>query len=303
MIDELIKAANAMHGAGISAKDWHDNLKTLPQVTAKAPCIRIWLTNDGHIHDLEPLPSELVGQLRKFEPDNGKSFPGFNVRPLFIQTLPDAEVKKAAKELDSKIKSGVIDWTEALSLADDLWAKDTIATINRIFTHVIVSLKEMCSNGDRLDPDETLMQLFNTVAKINAEQFQAEYCEKVKSKVSAGSLPLSFLLYWGKEGKESKFSVFLDIKDYRKYPVAHPKTIERLNILMSVGEVERASNSGGEGIDAYGLDNAALDKKFAKIVLPTLGGVILRSQVKEVPAQSRYDFCEAQTFHVGVESR
>jgi len=303
MIDELVKADNAMRDAGISAKDWHDNLKTLPQVTAKAPCIRIWLTNDGHIHDLEQLPSELVAQLRKFEPDNGKSFPGFNVRPLFIQTVPDAEIKKTSKELETKIRSSVIDWTEALALADDLWAKDTIPTINRIFSRISESLKKMCMTGGGLDPDETLMHLFNTVAKMNTEQFQDEYCKKVKEKVSAGTLPSSFLLYWGKEGKESKFSVFLDIKDYKDYPVAHPKTIERLNILISVGELERASNPRGEGTDAYGLDNAAQDKKFAKIVLPTLGGVILRSQVKEVPAQSRYDFCEAQTFHVGVESR
>ena len=28
MIDELVKAANAMGNAGISAKDWHGKLKT-----------------------------------------------------------------------------------------------------------------------------------------------------------------------------------------------------------------------------------------------------------------------------------
>ena len=55
--------------------------------------------------------------------------------------------------------------------------------------------------------------------------------------------------------------------------------------------------------DAYGLDTEALNDKLPEVALPILGGVILRSQVKAVPAQSRYDLCEAQTFHIGSESR
>jgi len=305
MIDELIKADNAMRDAGISAKDWYRKLKPLPNVTAKAPCIRIWLTGDGHIHDLEPISPERAAQLRKFEPDNGKSFPGFNVRPLYIQTLPDAEAKKASKVLEAKIKSSAVDWTETLSLADDLWAKDTIATIDRIFSRISESLKKMCLSSGRLDPDETLMRLFNVVAKMNAKQFQDEYCEKIKEKISGGALPLSFLLFWGKEGKESKFSVFLDIKEYKNYPVGDLKTIERLNaLLIGGGETEDIPTTTEDGsLDAYGLDTAALNEKFPEVTLPALGGVKLRSQVKEVPAQSRYGFCEAQTFHVGAEAR
>ena len=303
MIDELIKAANSMREAGISAKDWHPKLKPLPKVTTKAPCVRIWLTDDGHVYDLEPIPFELVTQLRKFEPDNGKSFPGFNVRPLYIHTLPDTEAKKFLKELETLIMSGLVDWTEVLTLADDFWAKDTIPTINRIFTHIIESLKEMCSTGGGFDQNGILMHLLNSVSKTNAARFHDEYCEKVKEKISAGVLPISFLLYFGKEGKESKFSVFLDVKDYKEYPVAHPKTIEQLNTLLSSGEVDDAVNSVDGDKDAYGLDKSSLNEKFPEVALPTLGGVKLRSQVKEVPAQSRYDFCEAQTFHVGSEAR
>ena len=83
MIDELVKAANAIEKSGIKPQDWHPKLKVLPKVSKNAPCIRIWLTPDGHIHDIEPLSKELAAQLRKYEPDNGKSLPGFNVRPLY----------------------------------------------------------------------------------------------------------------------------------------------------------------------------------------------------------------------------
>ena len=37
--------------------------------------------------------------------------------------------------------------------------------------------------------------------------------------------------------------------------------------------------------------------------MPVLGGVVLRSQVKIIPAQMRYHQCESRTFPVGVETR
>lgn len=267
------------------------------------PCSRIWLTNDGHLHDLEPLSPELTAQLRKFEPANGRSFPGFNVRPLYIRTLPSAKARQVSQELEAQIKSGVIDWAEALSFTDDLWAKDTYGKIDRIFSHVSKLLKEICLSSNDLDAGETLMRLFNIVEKMNVEQFQEEYCEKVKEKVSAGTLPLSQLLFFGKKGKEARFSVFLDINDYREYPVAHPKTIERINSLMTAGESKGILDHDIGDTDAYGLDASSLNEKFPEVTLPFLGRTILRSQVKEIPAQSRYGVCEAQTFHVGSESR
>ena len=72
---------------------------------------------------------------------------------------------------------------------------------------------------------------------------------------------------------------------------------------MSGRELGQVSNLGDGATDAYGLGIAGLDDKFPGITLPALGGVKLRSQVRVVPAQSRYGFCEAQTFHVGAESR
>ena len=100
-----------------------------------------------------------------------------------------------------------------------------------------------------------------------------------------------------------KYTLFLDVKDYRQYPVAHTKTIERLNSLLSSENPEQTTTPQTEETDAYGFDTSGLDKKFAEVVLPALGGVKLRSQVKAVPAQARYGLCEANTFQVGAESR
>ena len=316
MIDELVKAAHAMRDAGISAKDWHPKLKPLPKVTAKAPCVRIWLTDEGHIHDLEPLSPELAAQLRKFEPDLGKSLPGFNIRPLYRLVKTNDEIKKAGRgNAGEKLKA---EWTKEfletsanVRTSNDFWEKTREGLI-QCFGRVREDLEKLC--GDHLNKDETLQKFFEIVRKIDVEQFQEEYSAILQSKVMDSALPVTLMCYFvtsEKKQKEDsnsrepvpKFSVFLDLKDYKKYPVAHPKTIERLNILMSTNVAECASTSGEGSIDAYGLDSVALGEKFPEVLLPVLGGVKLRSQVKEVPAQSRYDLCEAQTFDVGAESR
>jgi len=316
MIDELVKAAKAMRNAGISAKDWHPKLKTLPKATAKKPCIRIWLTTEGHIHDLEPLSGEFAAQLRKFEPDNGKSLPGLNVCPLYRLVKTDDDIKKASRGKEGeKLKT---EWVqEFLKMSaderkqDDFWKK-TRGVLKQSFGRVREELEKHCK--DSLKEGEILQRFFEVIKKIEVEQFQEEYGSLLQQKILDGTLPFTLMCYFvdaAKKQKEDadsrvqvpKFSVFLDVKDYKEYPVAHPKTIERLNTLMIAGETEESLSPEGEDKDAYGLDATSLNEKFPEVALPALGGVKLRSQVKEVPAQSRYGFCEAHTFHVGSESR
>lgn len=316
MIDELVKAANAMQRAGIYAKDWHGKLKPLPQVKAKEPCIRIWLTNEGHIHNLEPISSELALDLRKFEPDLGKSLPGFNVQPLYRLVKTDDDIKRASRGMAGEMLK--TEWAKEFlkypadeRAKDDFWEK-TRDRLRQSFGRVREELEKNCK--DRLIEGETLQRLFEIVKKIEVERFQEEYCSLLQRKVLEGVLPIMLMCYFAtavkkqKEDADSripvpKISVFLDIVDYKKYPVARLETIERLNALLNGEESEQVLAPKDGGADAYGLDNTALGKKFDEVVLPSLGGVKIRSQVKEVPAQSRYDLCEAQTFHVGVEAR
>lgn len=303
MLDELFKAATAIEHAGLAAKDWHLKFKPLPKVTTKAPCVRVWFDSGGHIVDLEPLSAEHAAKLRKFEPDNGKSFPGFNVRPLFFRTLPEAEAKKFAKDAADKLKVSPVDWTSILAGTSDLWAKDTIKTVERVLTTISADLKEKCGN---LREDETLSRLFSTVSKTTALQFQAEYDEKLKGKVAEGKLPLATLLFWGAEGKETKTSIFLDVKDYKDVPVAHELTIARLNDLLladgNVGGTSCAASSAHP--DAYGADAVGSENpRMAQVAVPVLGGVFLRSQSSAIPAQNRYDLCEGATFTIGDTTR
>ena len=280
---------------------------------------RIWLTLDGHIHDIEALSEELAAQLRKYEPDNGRSLPGFNVRPLYRLVKTEDEIKKSGKgQAGERFK---VEWTKGFlnrdpteQASDDFWGK-TREGLMLSCGRVRDELEKFSTN--MLIEGETLKKFFKAVAQIDVEQFQKEYAEKLRQKITDGIFPHSLMCYFVDEEKKKKedsdsrtqvpkFSIFLDVLNYTDYPVAHEKTIGRLNDILcnnssdssvTVASIQKAA------CDAYGLDADTLSEKFPEVTLPILGGVKLRSQVKEVPAQARYDFCEAQTFHVGSESR
>lgn len=319
MIDELVKAASAIEKAGIKSQDWHPKLKILPKATKKTPCVRIWLTADGHIHDIEPLAEDLAAQLRKYEPDNGKSLPGFNVRPLFRLLKTKDDIKKISKgKAGEKVK---MEWIKDFlnrepteQEGDDFWEK-TREGLRLSCGRVRDELEKNCNNS--LMEGETLKRFFKVVALIDVAQFQKEYGEKLQRKITDGTLPITMMCYFVDEEKKKKedsdsrvpvpkFPIFLDVLDYTDYPVAHERTIARLNdILCNTPSDSTVANISKQNAkqDAYGLDADTLNEKFPEVALPILGGVILRSQVKAVPAQSRYDLCESQTFHVGSESR
>jgi hypothetical protein len=314
MIDELVKVAEAMDKANVVAMDWHPKLKVLPKVSKKAPCVRIWLTADGHVKNVDLLGEKQAVHLRKYEPDLGRSLPGFNVRPLYRLVRSTDECKKAPKEIAVALSKGNLDWKPFMQQEDDFWTK-TRDGLERCFGTVREELERSCAG--RFHQGETLQLFFDAVSQIDVPRFQEEYRDAVRCKIEVGELPPSLMCYFvtaekkQKEDSDSsvqvpKFSVFLDLVEYQEYPVAHEKTINRLNALL----LDRVTTTGNSEVsastndkDAYGLDARQMTDKFSNVALPFLGGVILRSQAKTIPAQKRYHQCESETFPAGVETR
>lgn len=90
MINELYKLSEAMEQAGISADTWHNKYYTLPNVTMKAPCIRITIAS-GKVVDLSTIDAKLAETLRRYGSNQG-FYPGMNIVPLY--RITDDAIKK-----------------------------------------------------------------------------------------------------------------------------------------------------------------------------------------------------------------
>jgi hypothetical protein len=82
MLNELYSLSATLESKNITVEEWYDDYCELPNVTAKAPCIRIWLSQDGSICGIESISVELAQSLRKFGNNQG-TFPAFNIVPLY----------------------------------------------------------------------------------------------------------------------------------------------------------------------------------------------------------------------------
>ncbi|MDR0536118.1 MAG: hypothetical protein LBG65_07250 [Puniceicoccales bacterium] len=313
MINELFNVATAMADAGITSPDWHPKLNKLKKSSEKEPCLRIWLTSDGRIDDVEAMPVELTAQLRKFEPDAGKSLPGFNLCPLFRIVKSEDEIKNAAKKLTASFVETDFSWEAFLSSAnaEDFWDR-TRSVLRQLKERVLPDMKKMFA--DKISEDEAISVFLNAFGKIDIEQFRNDYAAKVMAKAMAGTLPIGCVCHFvdqrkkRKEDTDSKTSIpkpqiFIDVRDYKEFSLSHPKSIARLNALLLAGNAGASSSESSGWKDAFGRSTTGVSRKFPAVQAPVLGGVILRSQVKAIPAQARYDLCDFKTFPAGDETR
>ncbi|MDR3554692.1 MAG: hypothetical protein P4L55_08050, partial [Syntrophobacteraceae bacterium] len=97
MLNELYHLSTVLEDCKITTAEWHRYLKPLPKATEKKPCYRIWLGSGGLVTGIAPMSQEKVAPLRKWERNNGNSFPGFNIQPLY--RITDEERKKSLKKM------------------------------------------------------------------------------------------------------------------------------------------------------------------------------------------------------------
>lgn len=98
MINELSSLSRALEQAGIVPSQSYRTYIPLPNVSAKAPCIRIWVKN-GQVVDFESIDQELAMQLRRFG-GNQASFPGLNLISLY--RITDESEKKLVTQCIEK---------------------------------------------------------------------------------------------------------------------------------------------------------------------------------------------------------
>jgi len=310
MLNELYHLSKILEITDIKIHDWHKDLKPLPNSSPKKPCYKIILGPDLAIAGIDPMKEELVACLRKWEPSNGNSFPGFNIQPLYRIT-DDGKKDHLKKWREGKVPVDLVliqEWIANEQAKN--WNSKFDKKMDKCLKTIPKELKQLCVGA----PSDfgALNILCERIMRLggggSGELFQAlkSYIYASLEKEHDCSL-LSVLFHEGSSTKKAEedrgsVSVFFDVPDWNDYPVAHEETIKCMNECLLRSAITRIK-AGNEANDAFGCSSSGYEDKLPEVKLPVIGAVKLRAMNSESPCQYRYGTIDAKSFLIGAESR
>lgn len=296
----------------ITLSDWHKDLKPLPNTSEKKPCYRILIRSDGSIADIEAMKREKAACLRKWEPSLGNSFPGFNIQPLYRIVNEDGKkLLKRWREGKTPVDLNLIkEWCsdEQTKNWDTKFNKKMIKCLGVIpkelqdrctdISSDFASLKNLCER----------VLIWDNRCSVKFFQALESYIWRSLEKDEHPLPLLSLLIHEGSSSKKPEddhgsVSVFLDVPDWKEYPVAHTKTIECINGHLLNSTCTNNMKNGNGSKDAFGHISNNHKDKLPEVKLPAIGGVKLRAMSSEIPCQYRYGTIDANSFPIGADSR
>lgn len=312
MLNELYSLSATLKSKGISTKEWHREYKPLPKVTAKAPCIRIWLAKDSSICGIESISAELAQSLRKFGNNQG-TFPAFNIDPLYRITD-----KKQLSELERIEKeTATPDWDIIKSLCvNDNWKESLVKKVNRSLQNISQTLLSLIGNQEKPERD-LFAELVHLASGFKNEPDKSlktalEKCVFAKiQKQEDISLMLAMLFHKGDPQKSdnddtgTSVSVFLDLFDWQQYgyPVASKHITEWINeMLLKSSLPSKSTQSDCDWSDAFGMPFVNPDEPMPSVKLSGFD-VTLRSMFKGQPCQYRYEQIDDGSYPITKENR
>jgi hypothetical protein len=307
MINELYSLAGSLSDANISIKEFHRQLKELPKVGEKTPCFHIWIAKDGNIANIEEMSQELCRVLRKYEPNNGYSFPGFNLAPLYVfpKGTDKKETEKIKKEKTDKIRSWINNnQLFEFSAAKELYAQGrnewNVTDKNKIGG----CLKKVPEVITTPQVDNSLQQLIAILKDLTVDQFRSNLESYIFKQLEGGN-NLKVLLRFLFADKQSQ--VYFDFYDWQTfgYPVAHERTIAQLNTILqnSVTVTERKIKDSDTGQqDAFADLYVPNNDKMPNVKLAGFD-VTLRSMFDAHKCQYRYNTIESESYPINEENR
>lgn len=318
MLNELCQLADVLETVNINPKEWHPQLKPLPKVSAKKPCYKICIANDGAIASIDVLNNEeLASVLRKWEPSNGNSFPGFNIQP-FYRITGEEEKKRLKLWRDGKDRVDIDQLKDWCIEKYDNWDRRTEAKLSRCLGDIPQDLStKLASNGSLRNPT-SVMKLIERLSQFSRQhegnrksvgwfkEALKNYLLKVLTDEDQTKMLLPILIYEGDPDKKQEkdrgsLSVFLDIADWQEFPVAHSNSIEWLNEILIQPSAQSVFSSSN--FDAYGLPASGQERKLPSVKLQIIADVKLRAMNSESPCQFRYGRIDAVSFPIGEKTR
>jgi len=312
MLNELYSLSAALESKGISTKEWHREYESLPKVTAKAPCMRIWLAKDGTICGIESISAELAQSLRKFGNNQG-TFPAFNIAPLY--RITDKEQLSELEQIEKFTVPPDLNKIKAWCVNDN-WKESTVKKINRSLHIIPQTLLDLI--GDQERPERTLVsELIRLASGFTNEPEKSfktalEKCIFAKlQKQEDISMVLAMLFHKGNPQKKQNddtgvsISVVLDLFDWRQYgyPVTSKHTTEWINDMLLKSTLTSASKqSEGVESDAFGISFVNPNEPMPTVELNGFK-VSLRTMFDGQPCQHRYRKIEDGTYPISLENR
>lgn len=312
MLNELYSLSTALKSKGISIKEWHREYKLLPKVTAKAPCIRIWLVQDSSICGLESISAELAQSLRKYGNNQG-TFPAFNIAPLYRITD-----EKQLSELE-QIEKGTIppDFDELRSwCVNDNWKESTIKKVDRSLHTISQNLSDLIGNQGQ--PEGMLISELIRLASSFTNKLDRSFKTALERCIFAKlqkhediNMMLAMLFHKGDPEKShnddtgASISVVLDLADWQQYgyPVTSQHTTEWINDrLLEASLLSSAKQAEGVERDAFGNPFINPNEPMPSVKLSGFE-VTLRSMFNGQPCQYRYEQIDDASYPIAMENR
>jgi len=311
MLNELHSLSDALSSMSIPTKEWYREYKPIPKVTAKAPCIRIWIGENGSIYGFDSIDAELSTAIRKYG-NNQNSFPAFNIAPLYRITN-----KQIIKELEQTTKDHtLLDFDKIKSwCTEDNWRMSIVRKVNNC---IIKSALELQEHIEQWAPSQenSITALINSLRAYSddggivfREKLEACVFSKLQAKECVETA-LFILFHKGNpdardpEKDSGSLSVILDYIGWQKYkyPVASEDTTEWINNVLLQSETIEEEIQKDERRDAFGMPLGNINEPMPGVKLPGFD-VILRAMFREQRCQERYGTFDDDSFPIAKQSR
>lgn len=306
MINELYQLSKAMERAGIQAQSWHRKYKPIPNIRAKAPCIKICLY-EGKVNSISEVDRELGAKLRKYGSNQG-TYPCMNLVPLYRVTDEDTK-KKISKlcpeDLDETEIEKIKSWCTVYNWGGKFQNKYKIS-----MESIPQELRSLLKDSE-YKPLSILME--ETAAFLKPELLHKELETMVVQMLSRKehvALALIMLFHLGNPQKQPEedsgsLSVVFESKKLIQtgVPAASIRFTEELNdALLKADSLEDECSEHGV-IDAFGESFIPIEEPMPEVKLAGGFDVKLRTMFKEQHCQNRYGRIENASYPISPRIR
>lgn len=306
MINELHQLCAALLEAGITTEKPYPDYRPIPNITRKAPCIRIVL--DGNeVAEIESVPAEKWENIKKFGNNQG-SFPAMNLVPLF--RVSDEGVKKVISQL---IKEGgsveterIMSWCKINNWSQKFRNKYKIS-----FEKRTAEIQNLLQRENSYEPINKLIQASSAFRNPDVlhEALTKTAFDILRSKRGmTTALQVLFYLPTQKDEEqknEGTLSVVLDTYDLvdEGLSTIGPKFAKGLNRAFLASDSSADKKVTPDATDAFGRSFIPLEEPMPKVKLAAGFDVSLRTMFKGQPCQHRYGKIENGTYPISKEER